>query len=182
MAHAHRLGTVPEDDVPACAGAYAQSKLEAEEVLRNLEQNGTIDVCIVRPPLVYGPGAKANFDKLVKLAKSGVPILWRRRNKRSFIARANLVDFLICCALHPKAAKQTFLISDGEDLSTKELCIRIAKALGVTGLPVSVPAPLMYLLLRMAGKRHIASSIFDTMQIDITKAILARLAPYLFRG
>ena len=103
-----------------------------------------MEVVIIRPPLVYGPGVKANFRLLMKWVQRGVPLpLGAVHNKRSFVALDNLVSFIINCIDHPRAANEVFLISDGEDLSTTELLQKMARALGKRSFLLPVPVGLM---------------------------------------
>ncbi|MBC7860121.1 MAG: NAD-dependent epimerase/dehydratase family protein, partial [Burkholderiaceae bacterium] len=118
-------------DAPAPQDAYARSKLAAERALLALGAAGPMQVAIVRPPLVYGPGVGANFLRLMRLVKLGLPLpLGALDNRRSLVALDNLVDLLLVCARHPDAAGQVFLVSDGDDVSTAELLRRLAGAMG----------------------------------------------------
>ena len=110
---------------------YGISKWEAEQALRTIEADTGLEVVVVRPTLVYGPGVKANFLNMMKIITKGIPLpLASVANKRSLIYVGNLVDALTTCAVHPAAAGQTYLVSDGEDISTPDLIRRTAKALG----------------------------------------------------
>jgi UDP-glucose 4-epimerase len=112
-------------DLPAPEDPYAISKYEAEQGLIQLARDTAMEVVIVRPPLVYGPGVKGNFQQLIKWLRRGIPLpLKSIENRRSLIALDNLVDLLMVCASHPKAGNKIFLASDGEDLSTQELLRR----------------------------------------------------------
>jgi UDP-4-keto-D-QuiNAc 4-reductase len=116
------------DDPPNPQDAYAQSKLEAEEMLRELCRSGGMELVIIRSPLVYGPGVRANFHRLLNLAALGLPLPFRSiDNRRSLISIWNLVNFIESTLSHPAAAGETWLISDGEDLSTPELLVRLAR-------------------------------------------------------
>ena len=120
-----------EGDVAEPRDAYAVSKWEAEQGLMAIAEETGLEVVIIRPPLVYGPGVKANFRLLMKWVKRGVPLpLGAVHNKRSFVALDNLVSFIILCMDHPRAANEVFLISDGEDVSTTELLQKMARAFG----------------------------------------------------
>jgi len=111
-----------EDDVPAPVDPYGISKREAEDALRSIAFATGLEVAIVRPPLVYGPGVRANFLRLLKLAEMGIPLpLPDTKNLRSMVHVENLSSLLVRCLEDPGAANQTFLISDGEDLSTRDL-------------------------------------------------------------
>ena len=110
---------------------YGISKWEAEQFLRKIEAETGLEVVVVRPTLVYGPGVKANFLNMMKVINRGIPLpLASITNKRSLIYIGNLVDALAVCATHPAATGQTFLVSDGEDVSTSELIRRVAQSLG----------------------------------------------------
>ena len=160
-----------EADTPDASGGYAVSKLEAESRLWKIRQGSLMEVCIVRPPLVYGPGVKSNFNLLVKLARFRIPLpLGSATNPRSFIGINNLVDFLLQCISHPKAGNELFLVSDGEDISAGELYKKIAKAVGSKGSTPKLPAWMVRLILTLVGSRHVASSLFDSMQIDLEKS------------
>ncbi|MTI93171.1 NAD-dependent epimerase/dehydratase family protein [Stutzerimonas stutzeri] len=117
-------------DPPAPADAYGLSKLEAEQGLRELSARTGMELVIIRPPLVYGPGVKANFRSMMRWLARGVPLpLGAIHNRRSLVALDNLVDLIRSCITHPQAAGQIFLVSDGEDLSTSELLRRLGRAL-----------------------------------------------------
>lgn len=119
-----------EVDVPQPENSYSLSKWEAEKGLNKIMQNTGMEVTIIRPPLVYGPGVKGNFDRLMRLVATGLPLpLGSIDNKRSLVGLGNLVDFIVTCVVHPAAANQTFFVSDGNDLSTSELLMLVAKAM-----------------------------------------------------
>ena len=131
------------DSPPNASDPYGISKWEAEQALRKIEAETGLEIVIVRPTLVYGPGVKANFFNMMKIINRGIPLpLASIQNKRSLIYVGNLVDALATCATHPAAAGKTYLVSDGEDVSTPELVRRVARALEVPArllpLPVSV--------------------------------------------
>jgi len=158
------------DDVPAPLDPYGVSKLEAEEGLRQLEAQTCIEVVIVRPPLVYGPGVKANFASMMRWLACGVPLpLGAIHNVRSMVALGNLVDLLVTCLKHPASAGQTFLVSDGEDVSTTQLLRRTAQAMGKTAFLVPVPASLLEWGAAMMGKRAVAQRLCGSLQVDIEK-------------
>lgn len=162
-------------DRPAPCDPYGQSKLEAELALKELGALTGMEVVIVRPPLVYGPGVKANFHNLMRLVKLGVPLpLARVRNQRSMVALDNLVDLLRVCADHPAAAGHTFMVSDDHDLSTAELVKLIGTAMGKRVLLLPVPAGLLSGAARLIGRGGFASRLFGSLQVDIgaTRAIL----------
>lgn len=158
------------DDVPAPADPYAVSKLEAEQGLRALAAGTGLEVVVVRPPLVYGPGVKANFASMIRWIDRGVPLpLGAIRNERSLVALDNLVDLLVTCARHPAAAGQTFLVSDGRDLSTTELLRAVAAALGRPARLLPVPAAALVAGARLVGKAAVAQRLCGSLHVDITK-------------
>lgn len=129
----------PDDPVDP-QDAYAVSKQEAEDELHRLAAETGLEVVVIRPPLVYGPGVKANFLRIMQAVVKGLPLpLGLVRNKRSLVALDNLVDLIITCTRHPAAAGQTFLVSDGEDLSTPELVRKLAAAMGRPARLLPVP-------------------------------------------
>jgi len=160
-----------ETDPPAPNDPYAISKWEAEQGLLAVAEKTGMEVVIIRPPLVYGPGVKANFRSLVKWVKIGVPLpLGAVHNKRSFVALDNLVNFIILCIEHPRAANEVFLISDGEDVSTTELLQKIARALGKRSFLLPVPVGLMTFIAGLMGKNDVANRLFGSLQVDCSKA------------
>jgi nucleoside-diphosphate-sugar epimerase len=158
------------NDFPAPLDAYGIAKYEAEQDLRDLAQETGLEVVIIRPVLVYGPGVKANFLTLLRWIRSGVPLpLAAIRNQRSFVAVDNLVDLVMTCLEHPAAANQTFLVSDGEDLSTPELCRRAAAVMEVRANLFPVPAPVLRSAGRMLGRQAVVRRLCDSLQVDIAK-------------
>lgn len=158
------------DDKPAPEDAYGISKFEAEQVLKDICADTGMQYVIVRPVLVYGPGVKANFLRMMSWVYRGVPLpLGAVHNKRSLVALDNLVDFLLQCARHPKAADQIFLVSDGVDLSTTELLQTIGAALDKRARLLPMPMGVLSGLLGLLGKGAIAQRLGDTLQVDISK-------------
>lgn len=158
------------DDVPSPLDPYGVSKLEAEQGLREIEAQTGMEVVIVRPPLVYGPGVKANFAAMMRWVARGIPLpLGAIHNARSMVALDNLVDLLVACLKHPAAAEQTFLVSDGEDVSTTELLRRTAQAMGKKALLLPVPASVLELGATVLGKRDVAQRLCGSLQVDIEK-------------
>lgn len=155
-------------DLPAPADPYGVSKFEAEQALTALAAACEMELVIIRPPLVYGPGVKANFLSMARLIAHGVPLPLGgvNANRRSFVALGNLVDLIVTCLAHPKAVGQVFLVSDGEDLSTSELLRRTAAALGVPSRLMPVPASLLALGAGMLGRRDLWQRLGGTLQID----------------
>jgi nucleoside-diphosphate-sugar epimerase len=155
---------------PMPSDPYGISKWEAEQALRNIEAETGLEVVILRPTLVYGPGVKANFLNLMKILSNGIPLpLASVTNKRSLIYVGNLVDALATCAIHPAAAGNTYLVSDGEDVSTPDLIRRIAAALGVPARLFSVPISLMRLAGVVTGKNDAVKRLQGSLTVDISK-------------
>ena len=159
------------NDVPGPQDPYSISKHEAEEGLRKLVAETGMEVVIIRPPLVYGPGVRANFLSMMRWLKWGVPLpLGAIHNKRSLVALDNLVDLIITCLDHPIAANQTFLAADGEDLSTTELLRRMGVALGSPARLIPVPTSLLEAGAALLGRRDMAQRLCGSLQVDISKA------------
>jgi len=147
---------------------YGVSKQEAEAGLAALCQPGGMESVIIRPPLVYGPGVKANFRNMMAWTRKGVPLpLGAIHNERSLVARENLIDLIRVCIDHPAAAGQTFLVSDGEDLSTTELLRRMGRALGRPARLLPVPTWGLMLAASLLGKKGIAQRLCGNLQVDI---------------
>lgn len=162
--------TFTADDVPEPLDPYGVSKMEAEQGLRDIGVQSGMEVVIVRPPLVYGPGVKANFAAMMRWVARGIPLpLGSIHNARSMVALENLVDLLVTCLKHPAAAGQTFLVSDGEDVSTTELLIRVSNAMGKKTLLLPVPVFLLEWSAAMLGKRSVAQRLCSSLQVDIEK-------------
>ncbi len=158
------------DDEPAPMDPYGVSKLEAEQGLRELEAKVGMEVVIVRPPLVYGPGVKANFASMMRWLMWGVPLPFGAiHNARSLVALDNLVDLLVTCLKHPSAAGQTFLVSDGEDVSTSELLRSTAQAMRKKAVLVPIPAFMLETGAALLGKRSVALRLCGSLQVDIEK-------------
>jgi len=159
---------------------YAISKWEAEQALHEVSAETDLEVVIIRPPLVYGPGVKGNFLSMLNWLSRGVPLpLGAIRNQRSLVGIDNLVDLILTCMDHPAAANQTFLVSDDEDLSTTELLRRLGAALGKPARLLPIPAPLLELAAQLAGKQAIAERLLGDLQVNIstTKNILEWAPP-----
>ena len=158
------------NDEPAPLDPYSISKMEAEKELRKFAAETGMEVVIIRPPLVYGPGVKANFQTMMRWLARGVPLpLGAIHNRRSMVALDNLVDLILTCIDHPAAANQTFLVSDGEDLSTTQLLQRLGRALGKPACLVPVPPALLKLGAALVGKPAIAQRLCGSLQVDISK-------------
>ena len=159
------------DDVPAPEDAYGLSKTEAEAQLKDLAELTGMEVTIIRPPLIYGPGVKGNLASLISWVRRELPLPLGdvTHNRRSLVGLDNLVDLILTCSNHANAANQTFLISDGEDLSTTELIRRIAKALGQQAHLLSVSPWLISLMAGLLGKKVMSKRLLGSLQVDIHK-------------
>ena len=163
--------TFAADDIPSPADPYGVSKHEAEQQLRQIATETNMEVVIIRPPLVYGPGVKANFESMMRWLARGVPLPLAAvtKNCRSLVALDNLVDLVVTCLSHPAAANQVFLVSDGEDLSTAELLRRMGAALGQPARLFYVPSVLLKLGATMVNKPGIYQRLCGSLQLDIIK-------------
>jgi nucleoside-diphosphate-sugar epimerase len=160
-----------EADAPNPQDAYGQSKHEAEQSLRQLSADTGMEVVIIRPPLVYGPGVKANFASLMRAVQRGWPLpLGAVHNQRSLVALDNLVDFIVTCITHPQAPNQTFLVSDGQDLSTTELVLGMAQAAGVPARLLPVPVWALQAGASLLGRGDAVQRLCGNLQVDIFKA------------
>ena len=158
-----------EMSTPAPAMPYALAKWEAERGLDRFRDE--LEIVILRPPLVYGAGAAGNFGRLLRLVQSGIPLpLGAARNLRSLVAVQNLCDFVLLCAQHPLAAGESYLISDGEDLSTPQLLRAMAAASGRSIRLLPIPEALMRLPLRAVGRERIVNQLFGSLVVDSSKA------------
>ena len=159
------------EDIPAPEDAYGISKYEAEQGLLQIAADTGLEVVIIRPPLVYGPGVKGNFFSMMRVVKKGFPLpLGAVYNKRSLVALDNLVDLIITCIDHPAEANQVFLAGDGEDLTTTELLRGVAKAAGVLSRLIPVPAAVLMFGASLLGKKEMAQRLLGSLQVDISKA------------
>jgi|GEM_PF-124528 len=148
-------------------GSYAKSKFAAEGILRDLGLSSSMETTIVRPPLVYGPGVKANFLRLIKLVEKGIPLpLASVDNRRSFIYLENLVDMLALSIIHPDAAGQTFLVSDSEGVSTPLLINMLADGLGVKPRLFPISVPVMQVLAAVGGERSTVDRLVQSLVIN----------------
>lgn len=162
-------------DEPAPLDPYGQSKMEAETGLRELANSTGLEVVIVRPPLVYGPGVRANFLKLMQLIDSGIPLpLGSIDNRRSMVSLDNLVDLLIVCSAHPHAPGQTFMVSDDRDIGISDLLRMLARAMGKRAHLLSFPPGLIARIALLLGKSDLADRLLGSLQVDIahTKSTL----------
>ena len=160
-----------ETDVPGPCDPYGISKYEAELRLLELAAETGLEVAIVRPPLVYGPGVKANFESMLRWVYRGVPLPFGAiQNKRSVVYVDNLASLLIRCVEAPQASNQVFMVSDGQDISTSQLLCRCAGALGVPSRLLPVPQAVLSLLAAMTGKQPFMRRLCGSLQVDIGKA------------
>ena len=159
-----------EDDISAPHSPYAVAKYEAEMGLQVLAAETDMKIVIIRPTLVYGPNAPGNFGSLMRWLKRGIPLpLGALHNQRSLVALDNLVDLIVTCITHPAAANQTFLVSDGEDVSTSELLRRMGRAMGRPARLIPVPVSWLKLAAAMVGKPDVAQRLCGSLQVDIEK-------------
>lgn len=156
--------TDPQDD-------YGKTKLAAEQALQAFCLAHGMALVIIRPPLIYGPGVKANFLALLKLCQWRVPLPFgNTQNRRSLVSLANLCDFITLCCQHPLAANQTFLISDDDDVSTTQMLTAMRHALGRKPWLVAVPPAMIKFLLRLIGKSTLSERLLGNLQVDVSKA------------
>ena len=160
---------------------YGQSKAEAEEQLLALARNTGLEVVIIRPPLIYGPGVKANFASLLNLVNRGIPLPFAciSKNIRSLISIVNLVDLVNCCIEHPKAINQIFLASDDNDLSSKGIILNMCKALNKPNRMFPIPISSYRVVGKLFKKESICERLVGSLQVDIsnTKDLLGWIPP-----
>jgi len=158
------------DDVPSPADPYGVSKHEAEQGLRQIAQTTGMEIVIIRPVLVFGPGVKANFLSMMRWLDKGVPLPFGAiDNRRSLVSIDNLVDLIVTCIDHPAAANQTFLVSDGEDLSTTALLIRMGRSLGKPARLIPVPGWIIERGASMLGRGALSQRLCGSLQVNIEK-------------
>lgn len=155
--------SAPEDD-------YGLSKAEAEQQLLEIGKETGMEIVVIRPTLVYGPGVKANFASLLNLVSKGIPLPFGciKGNRRSLVSVTNLVDLIITCIYSPKAANQTFLVSDDHDVSTSEMLSQMAKALGKPQWQLPVPKWCYKLAGKLFRKQDVVNRLLGSLQVDIT--------------
>ncbi len=160
-----------EVDSPAPRDPYGVSKLEAEYGLMKIAAGGSMEVVILRPVLVYGPGVGGNFRTMMKWVSRGIPLpLSLVRNRRSFLGLGNLLDLILTCLDHPAAGGETFMAADGVDLSTPEIIQKLAGALGRRARLFPVPPTALSLGAGLLGQGGRASRLLESLQVDIGKA------------
>lgn len=161
------------NSLPSPEDPYAISKWEAEQSLLQIGREHGMEIVIIRPPLVYGPGVKGNFASMVRWLRRGVPLPFGAiDNKRSLIALENLIDFIALCVdreKSPNAANQIFLLSDGEDVSTTELLQKVAMAYAVKPRLIAIPHAWLRFALESSGNRGLASRLLGSLVIDSVK-------------
>jgi nucleoside-diphosphate-sugar epimerase len=159
-----------EQDFPKPLDPYGVSKWEAEQALAQVSAETGMETVVVRSPLVYGPGVGGNFLQLLKILQRGIPLpIASVQNRRSLVYRGNLVDALLCCMRDGRAAGETYLVSDGEDLSTPELIRRLGRAMGVKARLWPFPVPLLRWMGRLAGKKGVVDRLLGSLQVDSSK-------------
>jgi nucleoside-diphosphate-sugar epimerase len=160
-------------DAPHPEDPYGRSKWEAEQALLALGRETGLEIVVIRPPLVYGPGVKANFASMVKWVRRGIPLpLGRVQNRRSLIFVGNLADFVLLCCTHPAVAGRTFLVSDGTDVSVADLLRRLADAMGARSRLLPVPPSLLQLAASLLGRQAAAGRLLDSLQVDMEETQL----------
>ena len=161
-------------DAPAPEDAYGVSKWEAEQALQSIAQASKMELVVIRPPLVYGPGVKGNFSRLIQWVRAGIPMpLGAVHNKRSMVALENLVAFTALCANFaesPKAAGEVFLVSDGDDVSTTELLQKVARAYACKARLLPVPTWFLSHAVRLLGRSATAERLLGSLTLDGSKA------------
>ncbi|MGC2048825.1 MAG: SDR family oxidoreductase [Gallionella sp.] len=159
-----------EQDTPAPQDSYGVSKWQAEQALRRIAQETKLEVVIVRPPLVYGPGVKGNFISLLAALENGIPLpLAGANNKRSMVYVGNLASALIACATHAAAVGQTYLVRDGEDVSTALLVEKIAGALGRKPRSFNLPSGLLRAAAKVLKRSAQVDRLFGSLRVNDAK-------------
>lgn len=158
------------DDTPSPMDEYGISKYEAEEALKRIAKELGMEFVIIRPPLVYGPGVKANFFSMMQWLSKGIPLPFGSiNNKRSLVALGNLADLVATCTEHPLAANQIFLAGDGESLSTTELLQLMGRALDRPAKLIPIPQKILKVVFIIMGKKKLAQRLCSSLQVDISK-------------
>lgn len=159
-----------EGDIPYPHNHYSVSKYEAELALNEISKQTGIEVVIIRAPLIYGPGNPGNFLSLLRIVSTGIPLpLASIKNKRSLIYVGNLVDALATCVVHPYAARKTYLVSDGEDVSSPELIRRTACALDVPARLFTAPLSILQLAGKLTRKSGAVKQLTGSLSVDSSK-------------
>lgn len=160
----------PQDPALRPDDPYGISKFEAEQGLREVAAATGLEVVVIRPVMVYGPGVRANFESMMKWVARGVPLPLGaiHANRRSLVGLDNLADLIACCVRHPAASGQVFFAADGEDVSTTELLTRVGAALGKPARLLPVPPALLQAGARLAGQGPVAQRLCGSLQVDIS--------------
>jgi len=155
------------NDISQPEDAYGITKWEAEQALLEISKQTGLEVVIIRPPLVYGEGVKGNFLRLLDIVYKQIPLPFAKiNNLRSFVGLDNLIDLIICCIDHPKAGGKTFLVSDGEDLSTSDLIIKLSKFMDKSPRLFQVPQLIIQLTARLVGKSSEIERLLGSLRVD----------------
>lgn len=158
------------NDAPAPQDAYGISKHEAEQGLFKMASGCDMEVVVIRPVLIYGPGVKANFYSMLRWVQSGVPLPFGAvDNRRSLVALSNLIDLIMVCLDHPRAANEVFIASDGEDVSLPQLLRGLGVALSRPARLLPVPVPLIKLAAGILGRADLTQRLLGSLRVDITK-------------
>lgn len=158
------------DDIPAPEDPYGVSKMEAEKALLKLSKSTGMEIVVIRPPLIYGPGVGANFMAMMRWLARRVPLpLGAIDNQRSMVALDNLLNLILTCASHPKAAGQVFLVSDDQDVSVTQLLKKLARAMKVKAILLPIPVAIIQFVAVILGKASVAQRLCDNLQVDIAK-------------
>ncbi|MFA6013853.1 MAG: SDR family oxidoreductase [Gallionellaceae bacterium] len=159
-----------EADLPCPQDPYGISKFEAEQALKKVSQETGLDIVVIRPPLIYGAGVKGNFEQMLRFLSKGIPLpLSLIKNQRSLVYIGNLVDALITCAVHPAAAGQTYLLSDGDDISTPDLLRELGKGLGCPAWLLPCPPGILKFVGSVTGRSDQIERLLGSLQVDSGK-------------
>jgi UDP-glucose 4-epimerase len=160
-----------ETDVLTPRGAYGLSKAAAESGLKRLAQESHMNITVIRPPLVYGSGARGNFASLARAVKLGIPLPFAAiDNHRAFLAVENLISFILRRLLKADEKFEIFLVADAEQVSTPEFIRRLARATGARSRLFPIPNPLLNALLTISGRQEIHHSLIGSLKLDLSKA------------
>jgi UDP-glucose 4-epimerase len=167
-----------ENDALTPRGLYGLSKAAAEAGLKNLAQDSDMRITVIRPPLVYGPAAKGNFELLVRAVKRGFALPFAGiRNQRAFLSVENLASFILQRLSRADKNFDVFLVADEEQVSTPEFVERLAKAAGTRSRLFSMPTPILSTLLKVSGRREAHDSLIGSLELDVSKATAAGWRP-----
>lgn len=159
-------------DKPNPSDSYAKSKLDAEKAIIEMTQNEDMDFVIIRPPLIYGEGVKGNIQLLSKLVSSRIPIpLKGINNKRSMVNIKNLIDLILVCTRHPRAANEIFLVSDNHDISTSEMIKLLGRSQGIKPVIFYISKKILSFISKLAGKYFIVRRLTESLEVDISHTI-----------